>query len=570
MARRNVVLWFRALIVACLVTIAMGTTLRPGRALGEHVLGLLPALGVLIAGLGALVAVAVIEGRERLRPLVAPAWVGVAGLVSLGMVSATLGESVDPELLAFLLLGVVVATARTLWTGLFGASMAAAAYTYLAAAHGIAAPTDPLVMTFDALFLAMGLFAGFLSQEVEWEREEHEARTAELRQELADLGEHLRNVLSCVASGVLVVDQEGRVATYNRAAERILGHPGHVVLGRALSATGLASLAPLLKQVTPGAGSSARAGALDASASRQDVLFTRPGEGEIRLGYSATALENLAGQRLGTILVFQDVTLIRDYEARMLRQEQLAALGRMVSGIAHEFGNLLGGARGLLDLALHEVPPTPGETAGETVRETLSVVRETLSRALETVDNLLTFARGTPLALTPGVDVRTVVERALHLLTAELDRGRITVERRLSNTPPLVADAVQLEQAWINVVLNAIHATRGRPQATLRVGCGVEAGAVVLRCEDDGPGVPDDLRERIFEPFFTTKGALGGSEVPGTGLGLAMVIGVVEAHDGSIEVGASRDLGGAAFTIRLPLAPPSGSSGAPGERALKG
>src|SRR5690606_8200298 len=121
--------------------------------------------------------------------------------------------------------------------GTFASALAAGGLVYLVSQQ----PTTSVnalhtTHTLALLLLAAGLFTGFLSQIGDQEREEHEERTAALRQELADLGEHLRNVLSCVASGVLVVDARGRVTTYNRAAERILGVPEHLVLGRELTA----------------------------------------------------------------------------------------------------------------------------------------------------------------------------------------------------------------------------------------------------------------------------------------------------------------------------------------------
>ncbi len=536
MTQRHVVmLGFRAVMIVCLVVIAVRATLQTTQL--QTLVGFLPALAALASTLFAF------ERRPGLRPLAGIAWVLVFDLVVMGLMVATLGETSEPELLAFLLLGLVIATSRDLLAGTLAGSLAAAGFSYLAVKHGLAASLlEPLLVSRATLFVAVGVFAGFLSREAEQEREVRAAQTAELRQELADLGEHLKNVLASVGSGVLAVDATGRVTTYNRAAERILGVPEHKVLGRTLAdIDDLAPLAPTVLGGDPRQADSQH----DGRVARPDVVFRRPDAREVRIGYATTPLENIAGRRLGMILVFQDVTLIRDLEARMLRQEQLAALGRLVSGIAHEFGNLLGGARGHVELALAGTP--------DDAVETLPIVKDTLGRALETVEHLLRFARGTPVNRTPGVALERVVDRALHLLQVELERKEVTVERRIDPVPTVSADATQLEQVLVNLVINAVHALHDRPARRLRVSLtspGPER--IDLSVEDSGPGVPRDLHNRIFEPFFTTKGPLGGSKIPGTGLGLSMALGVIEAHEGTISVDASADLGGARFTVSLP------------------
>jgi PAS domain S-box-containing protein len=531
---------FRAVIIIGLVVLAVRAA-APGvvsRRFSDAALPFAPALVALASTLLA------IERRPSLGVFRGVAWVLVFDLVVMGAMIVTLGEAVDPELLGFLLLGLVIATSRDLLAGCLAGSMAAAGFAYLAVRYGRAgSPFEALVLSRATVFVAAGMFTGLLSREVEQEREERAAQTAELREQLADLGEHLKNVLSSVGSGVIAVDADGRVQTYNRAAERILGVVAHRVQGRALrEVEDLAALLPALGGGPHDPEDSQQPGA------RLDLAFRRPDGREVRIGYAVTPLENLAGRRLGAILVFQDVTLIRDYEARLVRQERLAAVGRLVSGIAHEFGNLLGGARGHVELALGGEP--------QDAVETLPVVKETLSRALTTVENLLRFARGTPLDRVPGVLIHDVLARALHLLGPELDRSGVAVERDFAqDAPTIVADATQLEQVLVNVVINAVHAVHGRPDPRIKASIARHDGGVRVTIEDSGPGVPRELRDRIFEPFFTTKGPLGGSPVPGTGLGLSLALGVVEAHGGTIEVDTSPSLGGARFSVSLPSTP---------------
>ena len=484
-------------------------------------------------------AYAVFAERDSAGHGPAIAWTVAFALASLGVFLVGIGGNARLEWMAFLLLGTLVATARNLFAGLLAGCMASVGFLYVGLKLDLAAVGEPVLLGPALVLLSAGALMGVAQEQSDQSRV--------LREELATLGENLRNVLSCVASGVLVVEGEEReVTTINPAAARILGLPEHKAIGRPLAAGPLAALAPLLQGAPEPGG-------------RADVSFAREDGSAVQIGYAVSPLEDRAGRRLGTILVFQDVTLIRDYEERMLRQEKLAALGRLVSGIAHEFGNQLGGARGLLELALLEDDPREAISS-------LEPVRETLTRSLTTVENLLRFARGTPLQLQGGVDLAQVVRRALDLLRAQVEASGLVVESDLARVPSLVLDPVQLEQVVLNLVINALHATEGADPPRLCLSLAEEGDAVLLSVEDNGPGVPDEVRARIFEPFFTTKGALGGSTTPGTGLGLSMVLGVVEAHSGRLAVDASPLLGGARFRLWLPSTNGEGQ-GAPAGRA---
>jgi len=477
---------------------------------------------------GLLILVALASDGRAPRAIQSWLWTAGFGLTALGLIRVTLDEAPSLDRLALLLLGALAATARNRYAGLLIGLMASGGLVYVALEQELLTAQDPRLLALGILLAAAGFATGLAQEESD--------ETELLREQLADLGEHLKNVLACVGSGVLVVDRDGRVATFNRAAERILGVPEHTVIGRELGASALRPITEVFEIRHD-----------SEEGERRDLLFPSPQGRQVRVGYAMTPLEDRAGRRLGTILVFQDVTLIRDYEERMLRQEKLAALGRLVSGIAHEFGNQLGGVRGLVDLALLDEP--------QEAVAVLPTIRETLTQSLETVEHLLRFARGTPLDPVPGVRLGEVVQRALSLLKAQVDAAKAEVELIQGEVQPVSADATRLEQVFLNIVINGLHATSDQEPPRLRIEVKQEGDEVVVSFEDNGPGVSPEVRARIFEPFFTTKGALGGSEVPGTGLGLAMALGVVEGHQGSLTVGVSPYLGGACFSVRLPGAP---------------
>ncbi|MCA8921117.1 MAG: PAS domain S-box protein [Planctomycetes bacterium] len=529
--RQTFAISFRCAILVFLLMLA----LREGSE-GDSVSAVSPLLTYAPSLLFMLVVIFVIEARQTMRAWTGVAWAGVYAGAALALLASPLVY--EPGELTFFLFGFSVATARDWWGGILIGLMGSGGYLLVARYGMWAYPlSDPQILARAGVLLATPTFTGHLSRLADREREERAEQTAELRAELGTLGHHLRRVLDSVSSGVLVVETlSGTVTTYNSAAERILGVAAHRVLGR--EAAGIEGLQAFLTAVLPSVEGSAR------ELERADFAFTRASDGaQLRIGYGVSPLEDLGGRRLGWIVVFQDVTLIRDYEARMTRQEQLAAVGRLVSGIAHEFGNLLGGARGHAELALS------GDLAEKD--EALEVIRGSLTRALETVEHLLRFARGTPVHALPGVDLAQVIDQALLLLKPTLASAPVEVQREIESVS-VTADAGQLEQVVVNLLINAVHACQERPEPVVRVSLRPDGDGALLCVEDNGPGVPFAEKERIFQPFFTTKGALGGSATPGTGLGLSTSLGVVQAHGGTLDVSESASLGGAKFSLRLP------------------
>ncbi len=247
-----------------------------------------------------------------------------------------------------------------------------------------------------------------------------------------------------------------------------------------------------------------------------------------------------------------------ELQLKMLQNEKMAALGRMVSGIAHELNNPLTAIMGYAQLLLSH-----GLRQDQLVEARR--VFEEAERASRIVKNLLYFAREEKPERT-RVDVNEIVERALALRSYELRVQNIAVECELAaDLPRVMADPHQMQQAILNLVVNAEQAlvlSRGKGTITIRTRAKSNA-RIVVEVADDGPGVPDEIASRIFEPFFTTK-----PPGIGTGLGLSIVYGIVQQHDGEVTVESGANAG-AKFVIELPVgagsaveARGSGSSGA--------
>ncbi len=227
----------------------------------------------------------------------------------------------------------------------------------------------------------------------------------------------------------------------------------------------------------------------------------------------------------------------------MAQSEKLASLGQFVAGIAHEINNPLQGVLGHLELLI-SAPDT-----ARPVRPTLRRIYQEGERAAKIVRNLLVFT-GSRRMTRRRVRVERVIGRAIASRAATLKHARIEVVRQdAERIPPIAGDALLLQQALLNVLINAEHAivATGQPG---RIEIGIaptrDEKAVRVTIRDTGGGIQSDILARIFDPFFTTK------EVgQGTGLGLAITYGIVQEHGGTIQA-ANGSGGGAQFTIELP------------------
>lgn len=251
---------------------------------------------------------------------------------------------------------------------------------------------------------------------------------------------------------------------------------------------------------------------------------------------------------------------LRETQAQLMQSEKMRSLGQLVAGVAHELNNPIGFVHAnlqLLDehvskLLQPEASAEARERSREAIRKLLTRSREGTDRVKRIVQDLRTFSRMDQAEL-QDVDVNEELDRNLALMEARLKKG-VEVERDYGDIPRVRCFAGQLNQVFMNLLMNACDAMEGRGRITLRTRP-VPSG-VRIELADDGPGMPEEVRERIFEPFFTTK-PVG----QGTGLGLSLSHGIVERHGGRMDV-ESAPGEGTTFAIELPLVakPPEGEA----------
>jgi signal transduction histidine kinase len=213
---------------------------------------------------------------------------------------------------------------------------------------------------------------------------------------------------------------------------------------------------------------------------------------------------------------------LRTSRARAQAAEQLASIGTLVAGLAHEIGTPMGVIQGHAKLLENAVQDENG-------RWRLRTIQAQIARIARIMESLLNMARPSARRARVPVVLSALLDNTLAFLTERLTRRRVEVERDYAETPSIHADAEALQQVFLNLVMNAIDAMPQGGRLTVRV-APLDGGAEV-RIADTGNGMPEEARERIFDPFFTTKEAGQGH-----GLGLAVAQGIAHDHGGEIEL----------------------------------
>ena len=243
--------------------------------------------------------------------------------------------------------------------------------------------------------------------------------------------------------------------------------------------------------------------------------------------------------RMARALEERELAIQRQTEEKLSRSERLAVVGRLAAGVAHQINNPLGGIMLFSNLLLRKFPE-PGQT-----RENLERIVNESKRCQRIVQGLLDFARNREPKL-ERTNLAELIDKTLLLVEHQALFHNITIVRRYdAAAPPVLVDAAQMQEVFLNLVLNAVEAMNRQGSLTLMTESIEHGQAVRVTVADTGCGVPEELLERIFEPFFTTK-----EEGKGTGLGLSICRGIVEGNGGSIWA-RSTPGDGTAFCIRL-------------------
>lgn len=357
-------------------------------------------------------------------------------------------------------------------------------------------------------------------------------KNAQLYHQVVLVNEYVDNILSTMDSGVIAVNASGDLSLFNAAAERLTGLHASDLLGRSYQHLP-ASLASPLRET------------LEAQSARSQFETAIRGlEGmNVPLVCSTATLSHRDGTTHGALIVFSDLTRLKDLEREKRRAERLASFGALASGVAHEIKNPLVAIRTFAELL-------PERFTDIDFREDFSKV---VIREIARIDDLVARLRGIA-ATTPQqvatVDIREPIDQTLALLRAQIEHTRTTIHRDFQDPGPFVSiEEAQLKQLFLNLFLNAIEAMGSSGDLTIKVSRREVHGAswIVAEVSDTGPGIPESVRVNIFDPFFSTKAR-------GSGLGLTICRGITDAHRGTIRAENNPKGQGSTMVVEFPAA----------------
>lgn len=387
-----------------------------------------------------------------------------------------------------------------------------------------------LLINGGAMF-AVAALAGYLSDLLR----SADRRVEQQQADIADLAALHEDVVRCLTSGLLTIDAKERLLTINDAAREMLGLEGEPI------GSVLEEIAPELAALTQGS----------PETRREETHISRTGEATRYYGVSISALTDRQGRQIGRIVNFQDLTALRRMEQMIKRSEQLAALGRVAAGVAHELRNPLASISGSIELMSTEA------ALSTDTRKLMAIALREIERLDGLVNELLDYTRPKPEPLLRTIDlgraIGTLVEDIGDLHAQDEPKPELKV-RCADSGLWVQVDLDALRGVLWNLVRNAGEA--GSPTVTVTTRS--RGDAVELALRDQGAGIPSDELEHVFEPFYTTKSK-------GSGLGLATVHRTVQEHGGSIEVESAPGKG-SCFTIVLPRVP-APTAPAPAETA---
>ena len=370
-----------------------------------------------------------------------------------------------------------------------------------------------------------------------------DASLESLEERLRRSNAFLKNLLHSSVDGVIAADKKGKILLFNDAASEISGYSEE----EALTSLNIRDVYPEdgAYRIMEKLRSEQFGGPGKLKSYQIDVLHKDGTLIPISLN-AAIIYED--GKETATMGFFHDLREslrikkeLEQTQIQLLQSEKMASLGKLAAGVAHQLNNPLGGITLFARLMLEEYNLDDG------ARKDLNRILKDAERCRDTVKELLEFARQTRHEMRP-LDINRAITRTLFLLENQTLFQNITVIRQLSNGIPTVrGDTQQVNHMFMNIILNAAQAMQGRGTLTLSTNLSEDGERVVIEIADTGPGIPENILPHIFEPFFTTK-----EEGEGTGIGLSLVYGIVESHEGKIRA-LNNSPCGTSFVIELPL-----------------
>ncbi len=344
---------------------------------------------------------------------------------------------------------------------------------------------------------------------------------------------HFAGIIHAAMDAIVTVNDEQRVVQFNAAAEKMFGCSAREAMGKSIDRFIPERFRAEHRRHVK------RFGDAHVTNRRMEALGTISGlrsDGK-EFPIEASVSQIKEGDRRLFTVILRDVTERKELERQLRQTERLAELGTLATGMAHEIGTPMNVILGRTEYLMHK-------TSDDATKQGLATIVAQVERITRIMNQLLSFARRKPLERRP-LAMSLVVHDILDVVQERLEQREIRLQVHLaSSCPSVVADRDQMGQVVLNLVMNAIQAMPNGGALTITLTS--DARRVHLALADNGCGIPKDNVPKLFMPFFTTKGC-----GEGTGLGLTVVHGIVQEHEGSIFV-ESQPGRGTTFTISLP------------------
>jgi PAS domain S-box-containing protein len=377
-----------------------------------------------------------------------------------------------------------------------------------------------------------------------------EKEKAQTSRELLKTISFQRNLIESSMDGILGFDENKRAIIFNKSMQKMLGYDAQEVLHKMTFSDFFSPGDKLTFDVEL---EDERYGGKNKLLLYETTLKRKSGR-KVPVQVSATSLFD-RGKVNGLVCFFRDLREIRKLEremedqARILHQDKMMSLGRLAASVVHEINNPLAGILNYIRLMIRILGEEQlNEARAKKFLNYLNLVENETDRCSRIVAGLLNFSRVSPPAF-GEVRIEELLDRCILLSRHKLELSHIGLESNVqANIPVVEGDFNQLQQCIINLIFNAIDAMPEGGTLTLEGHHDSGTGSVMVTIKDTGQGIAADDLPYIFEPFFTTK-----SQAYGVGLGLSTVYGIMERHNGSVDVN-SKPGEGAVFTLKLPVA----------------
>ena len=351
-----------------------------------------------------------------------------------------------------------------------------------------------------------------------------------LNKDLIEMTNYNKDILTNMASGVMVIDSKGNIQTVNRKAEILTGKTSTELTGKNVK-----NIWPnekeFIKKLTRYNQDKDVA---------KEVKFNGTGENSV-LAISTTPLKDAQNHVKGKLAVISDITEISKLELQVRRSDKLSALGRMAAGVAHEINNPLTSMRLFVQMMADRYNTDPNFWASHN-----DILLNELDRLDKIVGDFVGFAK-TPELRIEDVKLKAIVEKVLRLINVQAQEQKVLIETSVEDDLHIRGDAQRLTQVLMNLILNAIQAMppNSKDRRISLSGHNIDNQVAEIKITDSGCGISKENMEKLFTPFFTTK-------EKGTGLGLSIIHKLIEEHGGTIDVSSTVGVG-STFTITIPI-----------------